>query len=87
MWPFDRKPRFTFDEFNMFYATVADKVTAMNEEARKANMVDLGMLPQTHLSRKDMLKHRQKLELAGHSELGRRLAGTPDDPDLTAREE
>ena len=84
---FGRKPRYTLDEYNALYTIVADRVIAMNEEARKQHMVEVGMLPQSHLSRGDMLKHRQRLELDGHSELGRRLAGTPDDPDLTAREE
>lgn len=89
MWPFDRKPRYTLEQFNALYATVADKVTAMNEEARKQHMVEVGMLPQTHLSREDMLKHRQRLELDGHVKIGRRSAeaGTPEDPDLLARDE
>ena len=84
---FWRKRRYTMDEFNTLYALVSEKVTAMNEEARKQHMVEIGLLPQDHLTRKDLMKHRQRLELEGRAILGRRLAGTPDDPDLTAREE
>lgn len=86
MW-FSRKPKYTLDDFNALYATVADKVAAMNAEARKANMVEVGLLPQEHLTREDMLKNRQRLQMEGSAALGRRLAGTPDDPDLTARDE
>ena len=81
-----RKPRYTLDEYNALYATVAEKVTEMNAEARKHNMVEQGLLPQTHLSRDDVLKHRQELQAAGRDALGRRLAGTSD-PDLLTRDE
>ncbi len=82
-----REPEYTLAEFNALYAMVADKVTAMNVEARKANMIEMGLLPQEHLSRADVLKNRQRLQQEGRAALGRRLAGTPDDPDLTARDE
>ena len=84
---FGRKPRFTLDEFSTLFGLVADKVTALNEEARKHNMVESGMLPQAHLSRDDFLKNRQRLELDGKAGLGRRMAEPPDDPDLTARDD
>jgi hypothetical protein len=82
-----KEPKYTLAEFNALYATVAEKVTAMNVEARKANMVEQGLLPQEHLSREDMLKNRQRLQMEGQQALGRRIAGTPDDPDLCARDE
>ena len=82
-----KEPKYTLAEFNALYATVAEKVTAMNVEARKANMVEQGLLPQEHLSRADMLKNRQRLQMEGQQALGRRIAGTPDDPDLLARDE
>lgn len=78
--------RLTLDEYNTVYAVIANKVIAMNEEARKHNMVEQGMLPQSHLSREDMLKYREQLDIAGRNALGKRLAGASD-PDLTAREE
>lgn len=80
------KPRYTLAEYNALYAVVADKVVAMNEEARKANMVEQGLLPQSHLSRKDLLEHRLELDRAGHATPRGDFAGTPDDPDLTARD-
>ena len=79
--------RYTLAEYSLLYSVVAEQVVAMNAEARKHNMVEQGLLPQSHLSRPDVLKHRQQLELEGRAALGRRLAGAPEDPDLTAREE
>ena len=84
-----REPRFTVAEHNAMFAMIAENVTAMNEEARKAHMVDLGMIPQEHLTRKDLKANLQKLQLAGHERMGRHVAeaGSSEDPDLTAREE
>ena len=83
------EPRFTLDDFNKLYAMVADKVVAMNEEARKANMVELGLLPQSHLSRADKEKNLHKLQNDGHVSLGRSVGqgDFTDDPDLTARDD
>jgi len=83
----NRKPRYTLDEYNELYGMVADKVTAMNEEARKANMVEQGLLPQEHLSRADMLANLQRLRNEGHTGLGRRIAEAAEDEDLTARDD
>jgi len=84
---FWRKAKYTLDEFNELYEMVADKVTAMNEEARKHNMVEQGMLPQEHLTREDYLKNLQRLQLDGHANLGRRVAAVDEDEDLLARDE
>ena len=86
MW-WNRKPKYALDEIETVLDMAFDRACAMYEEARKANMVELGMLPQEHLSRADMLKNRQRLQIAGRDALGRNLAGTPEDPDLTARDE
>ena len=82
----EKEPRYTLAEYSMLYAVVAEQVTAMNAEARKANMVEQGLLPQSHLSRADLMKHREQLDADGRTELGRRFEGTPEDPDLTARD-
>lgn len=81
-----KERRYTLAEYNALYAVITEKVVAMHEEARKHNMVEQGLLPQTHLSREDMLKHRERLEVDGRAALGRRFAGSPSDPDLTARD-
>ena len=82
-----REPRYSLDDIGVILDIAFDRAQGMYEEARRANMVELGMLPQEHLSREDLLKNRQRLQMAGREALGRNLAGTPDDPDLTARDE
>ena len=86
MW-WNRKPKYALDDIETILDMAFKRAQGMYEEARKANMVELGMLPQEHLSREDMLKNRQRLQMAGRDALGRNLAGTPDNPDLTARDE
>jgi len=81
------KQKYTLDEVEAVFDMAFERACAMYEEARKANMVEMGLLPQEHLSREDMLKNRQRLQMEGSAALGRRLAGTPDDPDLTARDD
>ena len=81
------KQKYTLAEVEAIFDMAFEKAQGMYEEARKANMVEMGLLPQEHLSREDMLKNRQRLQMEGRAALGRRLAGTPDDPDLTARDE
>jgi hypothetical protein len=81
------KPKYSLEEVEGIFDMAFDRAQGMYEEARKANMVEVGLLPQEHLSREDMLKNRQRLQLEGQQALGRRIAGTPDDPDLCARDE
>ena len=84
-----RNPKYSLDDIETILDMAFDHAQGMYEEARKAYMVEQGLLPQTHLSRADMLKHRQRLQNEGHAHIGRRSAetGTPDDPDLLARDE
>ena len=86
---FTREPRYSLTEVAIVYDMAFDKATAMYAEARKANMVEQGLLPQDHLSRADQLLNRQHLETQGHANLGRSVAEGhfKPDPDLTARDE
>jgi len=89
MWPFKRTAHLTVEEYTHIFTVIADKVTALNEEARKQHMVETGLLPQEHLTREDMLKHRHNLEVSGHDALGRSVANGHfnEDPDLTRRDD
>ena len=82
-----REPKYSLADVETIFDMAFDKATAMFEEARKLAALEQGLLPQEHLSREDMLKNRQRLQFEGREALGRRLAGTPDDPDLRARDE
>ena len=82
-----REPKYTLDDIETILDMAFDRACAMYEEARKQTAMEMGLLPQEHLSREDMLKNRQRLQMDGHANMGRRIAGTPDDPDLTARDE
>lgn len=89
MWPFKRKSRLTVEEYVCIFETIAEKVTALNEEARLMHMVEVGLLPQSHLSREDLLKHRSELDEAGRTRPGKPDTGGAfnTDPDLTARDD
>ena len=82
-----REPKYSLADVETIFDMAFGAAQAMYEEARKANMIEQGLLPQDHLSRDDVLKNRQRLQMAGREALGRNLAGTPDDPDLCARDE
>ena len=83
---FSRKQKYALEEIEVILDMAFARACAMYEEARKANMVELGMLPQTHLSRGDMLKNLEHLKADGSALLGRRF-GTPEEEDLTARDD
>jgi len=81
MWPFRKKDeptRLTIDEYLKVW-----------EVARTSNQIELGIIPQTHLKRDDMLKRRRELELEGQNAMGRPVVSEHfrDDPDLTARDD
>ncbi len=80
------KQKYALEDIETILDMAFDRACAMYEEARKSNMVDLGMLPQTHLSRDDMLKNLKHLRAEGGTKLGRRF-GTPEEEDLTARDD
>jgi len=89
MWPFKRETRLTVDEYIHIFEVVSDKVVALNEEARLHNMVESGLLPQGHLTRKDSDRNLLKLQLAGHADVGRTIGegSFREDADLCARDE
>ncbi len=83
---FWRKQRYSLEDIETILDMAFDRACAMYEEARKANMVDLGMLPQTHLSRPDAMKNLERLKHEGTASVGRHI-GTREDKDLTARDD
>ena len=77
MWPFRKKTRLTIDEYLEVW-----------REARNANMVELGLLPQSHLTRSDKEANLKRLQNSGHEGVGRAVAAGQfrEDRDLTARD-
>jgi hypothetical protein len=85
---FNRKTRLTVEEWQGVLDVATRHAIAMYEEARKATMVEQGLLPQEHLSYDDLQKHLHRLRTDGHTNLGRSVAEGHfrRDPDLTARD-
>lgn len=85
----NRKPKYALDDIEAILDIAFDCAQSMYDEARKVNMVEMGLLPQGHLSRDDLLKNRHRLEQEGHTRLRGHSAeaGTPDDADLLARDD